>query len=400
MEGGYEFFSRSEGESSDVLAASLDVSDAAKERIDGLFAFLLSKHERFRAFDAALRLLPNEAQSRTKLEKELRRKYLALNLNKFATEARIYALAKTILHYNIIQTAFLKKDYVETIFALNLAAAFSELESLQSPNGAQLAAASTYVASAPVISHNGLVLERLFLLQKSEVLSRCNDEQKGRILRSWLEIYQNYDLYGDLKAFNKILSFAKGGEILPQLARFEARNAQGCMKMLQILLRSEFDISGEQGGTDAREFELKKRLVLLFGSARGAMPNAAWLKKLAHVKEMIGERAIKGLASEILKLKNYERLHLLKNGKETKFGSSDDIAKGFLKAATWVSEEEELLLRAAKMPKKALGPQKIKRELKARLEGLLDAKNSGRIDLKTYILSKKEIEAQIKELGS
>ena len=114
---------------------------------------------------------------------------------------------------------------------------------------------------------------------------------------------------------------------------------------------------------------------------------------------MIGERAIKGLASEILKLKNYERLHLLKNGKETKFGSSDDIAKGFLKAATWVSEEEELLFRAAKMPKKAPDPQKIKRELKARLEGLLDAKNSGRIDLKTYILSKKEIEAQIKELG-
>lgn len=171
------------------------------------------------------------------------------------------------------------------------------------------------------------------------------------------------------------------------------------MKMLQILLRSKFEISGKQGGTDAREFELKKRLVLLFGSARGAMPNAAWLKKLAHIKEMIGERVIKGLASEILKLKNYERLHLLKNGKETKFGSSDDIAKGFLKAAAWVSEEEELLLRAAKMPKKALDPQKIKRELKVRLEGLLDAKNSGRIDLKTYILSKKEIEAQIKKLG-
>lgn len=400
MEGGYEFFSRSEAESSDVLAASLGVSDAARERIDGLFAFLLSKHESFRTFDAALRLLPNEAQSRTKLEKELGRKYLALNLKEFATEARIYALAKTILYYNIIQTAFLKKDYVDTIFALNLAAAFSELESLQSLNGAQLAAASIYVACAPVISHNGFVLERLFLLQKkSEVLSRCNDEQRGRILRSWLEIYQNYDLYGDLKAFNKILSFAKGGEILPQLARFEAKNAQGCMKMLQILLRSEFEISGEQGGADAREFELKKRLVLLFGSARGAMPNAAWLKQLAHIKEMIGERAIKGLASEILKLKNYERLHLLKNGKETKFGSSDDIAKGFLKAATWVREEEEFLLRAAKMPKKAPDPQKIKRELKARLEGLLDAKNSGRIDLKTYILSKKEIEAQIKELG-
>lgn len=399
MESGYEFFSRSEAKSSDVLAVSLGVSGAARERIDGLFAFLLSKHESFRTFDAALRLLPNEAQSRTKLEKELGRKYLALNLNEFATEARIYALAKTILYYNIIQTAFLKKDYVETIFALNLAAVFSELESLQSPNGVQLAAVSAYVASAPVISHNGLVLERLFLLQKSEVLSRCNDEQKGRILRSWLEIYQNYDLYGDLKAFNKILSFAKGGEILPQLARFEARNAQGCMKMLQILLRSEFEISGKQGGTDAREFELKKRLVLLFGSARGAMPNAAWLKKLAHIKEMIGERAIKGLASKILKLKNYERLHLLKNGKETKFGSSDDIAKGFLKAATWVSEEEEFLLRAAKMPKKAPDPQKIKRELKVRLEGLLDAKNSGRIDLKTYILSKKEIEAQIKELG-
>lgn len=400
MESGYEFFSRSEAKSSDVLAASLGVSDAAKERIDGLFAFLLSKHESFRAFDTALRLLPNEAQSRTKLEKELRHKYLALNLNEFATEARIYALAKTILYYNIIQTAFLKKDYVETIFALSLAAAFSELESLQSPNGAQLAAVSAYVASAPVISHNGLVLECLFLLQKSEVLSRCNDEQKRWILCLWLEIYQNYDLYGDLEAFNKILSFAKGDEILPQLARFEAGNAQGCMKMLQILLRSEFEISGKQGGTDAREFELKKRLVLLFGSARGAMPNAAWLKKLAHIKEMIGERAIKGLASEILKLKNYERLHLLKNGKETKFGSSDDIAKGFLKAATWVSEEEELLLRAAKMPKKAPDPQKIKRELKARLEGLLDAKNSGRIDLKTYILSKKEIEAQIKELGS
>ena len=248
MESGYEFFSRSEAESSDVLAASLGVSDAARERIDGLFAFLLSKHESFRTFDAALRLLPNEAQSRTKLEKELRRKYLALNLNEFATEARIYALAKTILYYNIIQTAFLKKDYVETIFALSLAAAFSELESLQGLNGAQLAAASIYVASAPVISHNGLVLERLFLLQKSEVLSRCNDEQKGQILRSWLEIYQNYDLYGDLKAFNKILSFAKGGEILPQLARFEVKNAQGCMKMLQILLRSKFEISGEQGG--------------------------------------------------------------------------------------------------------------------------------------------------------
>ena len=360
---------------------------------------MLSKHESFRAFDAALRLLPNEAQSRTKLEKELRRKYLALNLNKFATEARIYALAKTILYYNIIQTAFLKKDYVETIFALSLAAAFSELESLQGLNGAQLAAVGTYVASAPVISHNGFVLERLFLLQKSEVLSRCNDEQKRRILCLWLEIYQNYDLYGYLKAFNKILSFAKGGEILPQLARFEAKNAQGCMKMLQILLRSEFEIFGKQGGTDAREFELKKRLVLLFGSARGVMPNATWLKKLAHIKEMIGERAIKGLASEILKLKNYERLHLLKNGKETKFGSSDDIAKDFLKAATWVSEEEEFLLRAAKMPKKAPDPQKIKRELKARLEGLLDAKNSGRMDLKTYILSKREIEAQIKELG-
>lgn len=399
MEGGYEFFSRSEAESSDVLAASLGVSDAARERIDDLFAFLLSKHESFRTFDAALRLLPNEAQSRTKLEKELGCKYLALNLNEFATEARIYALAKTILHYNIIQTAFLKKDYVETIFALNLAAAFSELEGLQSLNGAQLAAVSAYVAGAPVVSHNGLVLERLFLLQKSEVLSRCNDEQKGRILRSWLEIYQNYDLYGDLKAFNKILSFAKGGEILPQLARFEVKNAQGCMKMLQILLRSEFEISSKQGEADAREFELKKRLVSLFGSARGAMPNAAWLKKLAHIKEMIGKHAIKGLASEILKLKNYERLHLLKNGKETKFGSSDDIAKGFLKAATWVSEEEEFLLRAAKMPKKAPDPQKIKRELKARLEGLLDAKNSGRIDLKTYILSKKEIKAQIKELG-
>ena len=64
-----------------------------------------------------------------------------------------------------------------------------------------------------------------------------------------------------------------------------------------------------------------------------------------------------------------------------------------------MSEEEELLLRAAKMPKKAPDPQKIKRELKARLEGLLDAKNSGRIDPKTYILSKKKIEAQMKELG-
>ena len=112
MESGYEFFSRSEAESSGVLAASLSVSDAEKERIDGLFAFLLSKHESFRTFDAALRLLPNEAQSRTKLEKELGRKYLALNLKEFATEARIYALAKTILHYNIIQTAFLKKYYV------------------------------------------------------------------------------------------------------------------------------------------------------------------------------------------------------------------------------------------------------------------------------------------------
>ena len=106
----------------------------------------------------------------------------------------------------------------------------------------------------------------------------------GRILRSWLEIYQNYDLYGDLKAFNKILSFAKGGEISPQLARFEAKNAQGCMKMLQILLRSEFQIFGEQGGADAWEFELKKRLVSLFGSARGAMPNAAWLKKAVVYK--------------------------------------------------------------------------------------------------------------------
>ena len=151
------------------------------------------------------------------------------------------------------------------------------------------------------------------------------------------------------------------------------------MQMLEIILHTTFSKDIYQ------DFELKRALVSLFSEAgreyvkfrrvEEASMKSVFLEKWKTIKPSFSENILEDVFKKVENLKHYKVLHLTQDGEEINFGVADTLAKSFFKGIQWIREE------LTGIP-----------YTQSPLEDLFDQKTEGNIDLKTYLLKKKELE--------
>ena len=104
---------------------------------------------------------------------------------------------------------------------------------------------------------------------------------------------------------------------------------------------------------------------------------------------------MENVISQIEALKHYKILHLTEEGKEITYAISDDVATSILKGVQWIREDLSGTLIAKTSKTKEETPEMMQKKIKQELEELLLQKTQGNIDLKTYLLKKKELETML-----
>ena len=99
----------------------------------------------------------------------------------------------------------------------------------------------------------------------------------------------------------------------------------------------------------------------------------SWRKE--KYKAKLSENILEDVFKKVEDLKHYKVLHLTQDAEEINFGVADTLAKSFLKGIQWIREELTGISYT-----------------QSPLEDLFDQKTEGNIDLKTYLLKKKELE--------
>ncbi|WP_315043486.1 hypothetical protein [Capnocytophaga sputigena] len=387
MTNNYQNFKTIETEKSLQLAKALSVSTQESKEINKCFDFLLENHQAFNIFDGQMNEVPDADKKRVELENSLQEKFD--HLPSLSQVAEVYILAKCMCYYNIVQTDYLKGSYIETIFALPLAKLFTQKSSIII-DIIQMLLITDYLKESPKVGDNGGLLDDLLeLIKKNALQKQWTTEQEVHLLKNLLDIHQKTNYYSNLKCLKEIFKYVHSkseSSLLNAISNYKSENRQGGMQMLEIILHTTFS------NDIYRDFEIKKEWTILLDGLSGKNPKPTWVKKWKNIRESIDNNTLENILSQIEALKHYKILHLTENGKETAYGVTDDIATSILKGVEWIRQNIAGTLTINTPKPKVETPEERKKKIQEQLQNLYNQKNNGDIDLKTYLLQKKELE--------
>ena len=390
MKNNYQLFKDWETEKSHLLAEGLKIKAEEHIAIEKCFDFLLESHKDFNTFDDQMNELPHADEKRDILEASLQDMFN--HLPPLSQVAEVYILAKTLFYYNIVQTNFLKGTYVETIFALPLAKMYAQKSSTPI-DVTQILLITDYLRESLRVGHNGKLLEDLLELIKDKALQKVwTRKQEAHLLQNLLYIHQKTDYCSNLKTLREVCKYVQketAPSFLQTISNYKHQCRQGGMQMVEIILHTAFskDIY--------LNFQLKNEFLILLDGLTGKNPKPTWIKKWKNIQERIDNKVLENVISQIEALKHYKIRHLTEEGKEITYAISDDVATSILKGVQWIREDLSGTLIAKTSKTKEETPEMMQKKIKQELEELLLQKTQGNIDLKTYLLNKKELEKML-----
>ena len=247
-----------------------------------------------------------------------------------------------------------------------------------------------YLKESPKVGDNGGLLDDLLeLIKKNALQKQWTTEQEVHLLKNLLDIHQKTNYYSNLKCLKEIFKYVHSkseSSLLNAISNYKSENRQGGMQMLEIILHTTFS------NDIYRDFEIKKEWTILLDGLSGKNPKPTWVKKWKNIRESIDNNTLENILSQIEALKHYKILHLTENGKETAYGVTDDIATSILKGVEWIRQNIAGTLTINTPKPKVETPEERKKKIQEQLQNLYNQKNNGDIDLKTYLLQKKELE--------
>ena len=243
------------------------------------------------------------------------------------------------------------------------------------------------------MGHNGKLLEDLLELIKDKALQKVwTRKQEAHLLQNLLYIHQKTDYCSNLKTLREVCKYVQketAPSFLQTISNYNHQYRQGGMQMVEIILHTAFskDIY--------LNFQLKNEFLILLDGLTGKNPKPTWIKKWKNIQERIDNKVLENVISQIEALKHYKILHLTEEGKEITYAISDDVATSILKGVQWIREDLSGTLIAKTSKTKEETPEMMQKKIKQKLEELLLQKTQGNIDLKTYLLNKKELEKML-----
>jgi len=386
MKNNYQLFKDWETEKSHLLAEGLKIKAEEHIAIEKCFDFLLESHKDFNTFDDQMNELPHADEKRDILEASLQDMFN--HLPPLSQVAEVYILAKTLFYYNIVQTNFLKGTYVETIFALPLAKMYAQKSSIPI-DVTQILLITDYLRER----HNGKLLEDLLELIKDKALQKVwTQKQEAHLLQNLLYIHQKTDYCSSLKTLREVCKYVQkkiDPSFLQNISNYKHQYRQGGMQMIEIILYNTLSKDIYQ------DFELKNEFLILLDGLTGKNPKPTWIKRWKTIQEKIDNKTLESLLVQLEALKHYKTLHLTENEKEITYGVTDDVATSILRGVQWIREDLSGTLIAKTSKTKEETPEMMQKKIKQELEELLLQKTQGNIDLKTYLLKKKELEKML-----
>ena len=373
----YEKFSTLEIEKSHLLAEALKVGTEERIEIGKCFDFLLKTHQKCKVFDEQMkeknRVLPPYDTLKEMFD----------TLPSFSPVADIYILAKVLFYDNIMNTDYLKGHYIG--YDMYLGSMYLKKQET-TISVTEMLSISDYLKESPVIGENGTLVELLLkLIEKNALEKQWTAEQEAYLLQNILVIHQKINYCDTLKHLNQIFKYVHKGSlptVFNSINKYKSQYRQGGMQMLEIILHTTFSKDIYQ------DFELKRALVSLFSEAgreyvkfrrvEEASMKSAFLEKWKNIKPSFSENILEDVFKKVEDLKHYKVLHLTQDAEEINFGVADTLAKSFLKGIQWIREELTGISYT-----------------QSPLEDLFDQKTEGNIDLKTYLLKKKELETML-----
>lgn len=387
MKNNYQLFKDWETEKSHLLAERLKIKAEEHIAIEKCFDFLLESHKDFNTFDEQMNELPNTDEKRDILGGSLQDMFN--HLPPLSQVAEVYILAKTLFYYNIVQTNFLKGTYVETIFALPLAKMYAQKSSTPIDVN-QILLITDYLRESLRVGHNGKLLEDLLELIKDKALQKVwTQKQEAHLLQNLLYIHQKTDYCSSLKTLREVCKYVQkkiDPSFLQNISNYKHQYRQGGMQMIEIILYNTLSKDIYQ------DFELKNEFLILLDGLTGKNPKPTWIKRWKTIQEKIDNKTLESLLVQLEALKHYKTLHLTENEKEITYGVTDDVATSILRGVQWIREDLSGTLIAKTSKTKEETPEMMQKKIKQELEELLLQKTQGNIDLKTYLLKKKELE--------
>ena len=387
MKNNYQLFKDWETEKSHLLAERLKIKAEEHIAIEKCFDFLLESHKDFNTFDEQMNELPNTDEKRDILGASLQDMFN--HLPPLSQVAEVYILAKTLFYYNIVQTNFLKGTYVETIFALPLAKMYAQKSSTPIDVN-QILLITDYLRESLRVGHNGKLLEDLLELIKDKALQKVwTQKQEAHLLQNLLYIHQKTDYCSSLKTLREVCKYVQkkiDPSFLQNISNYKHQYRQGGMQMIEIILYNTLSKDIYQ------DFELKNEFLILLDGLTWKNPKTTWIKRWKTIQEKIDNKTLESLLVQLEALKHYKTLHLTENEKEITYGVTDDVATSILRGVQWIREDLSGTLIAKTSKTKEETPEMMQKKIKQELEELLLQKTQGNIDLKTYLLKKKELE--------
>ena len=387
MKNNYQLFKDWETEKSHLLAEGLKIKAEEHIAIEKCFDFLLESHKDFNTFDDQMNELPHTDEKRDILEASLQDMFN--HLPPLSQVAEVYILAKTLFYYNIVQTNFLKGTYVETIFALPLAKIYAQKSSTPI-DVTQILLITDYLRESLRVGHNGKLLEDLLELIKDKALQKVwTRKQEAHLLQNLLYIHQKTDYCSSLKTLREVCKYVQkkiDPSFLQNISNYKHQYRQGGMQMIEIILYNTLSKDIYQ------DFELKNEFLILLDGLTGKNPKPTWIKRWKTIQEKIDNKILESLLVQLEALKHYKTLHLTENEKEITYGVTDDVATSILRGVQWIREDLSGTHIAKTSKTKEETPEMMQKKIKQELEELLLQKTQGNIDLKMYLLKKKELE--------
>lgn len=317
----YNKFSESDNDKSKIFAVKLETSENSIKKIEEWFKTLLSEHYKAKNFEEQLII-------EKKLENQFSNIYDKLDI-----QCLKYIFGKLLSYNNIFESGFLKSQDVprlsyllsDTLIPKVFKVVKSKFSSLEF-NGL-----TEYLRKNFFVSPNGELLEYIFKLEKaSNSYFKSNIQIRLEIVKNITEIINDKKFHHDIICFKKILTFITQDDkdTITFLKNFQVKNKQGCYLILNTILNSNLnkDIFAD--------FQIKKEIVFLFDSAKGANPTEKWLLNFRQIASKISLANLEIIKRNIVKLSKQKKYNLDKHTIWT-----DDVASRFLKSIDWINDQ-------------------------------------------------------------
>ena len=172
-----------------------------------------------------------------------------------------------------------------------------------------------------------LVKILLLIADKNKYFTIVKDAACRRELFSlFLDYNSKLPFYHDIIGFKKLLKYMneKDLETITQLKEYKRDDGEVCFFMLRSLFHQSFSSNAW------KDFTIKKEIINLFDSAKGARPKQAWTDRFHELKVACPVNELKLWCQFVISNKV--------SAKDNATGWTNDVVKRFKKSAQWIIE--------------------------------------------------------------